>query len=300
MYNVKLTKFGFTLIELMAVIVILGILSVVIIPKIGDSISSSKSRAYQVQVESIKKGVSDFLIENDSVISEGESVSLSLGIIKQAGYLPINIKNPLTKKNFSNESNINISMEKGIYNIELNLFDISNYSETLDSNTPIIVLNGNYIEYVDVFGEYKEQGATAQDYTGRSLVVAIPQYFLGDVTKSSIDTSILNTYSAVYSVSDSSGNRSSATRTIIVRDNESPIIIVPDSTKINLSDVVSFDLKSDLSVWDNYDGVINNFEVVVTSNLAKRVGTYVVTYRVSDSSGNESVARRVINVVDSN
>jgi prepilin-type N-terminal cleavage/methylation domain-containing protein len=298
MFIKKLTMCGFTLVELMAVIVILGILSVVIVPKIGDSISSSKNKAYQVQVVNIKKGVSDFLVDNGDIINDGESVTFTLGVVKQGGYLPIDIKNPLTKKNFSNESNINVSKTNGIYSIELNLFDMENYNSNIDSNSPIIILNGNYIEYVDVFSDYQELGATAQDYMGQSLVVASPQYVLGDVNQSSINTSNLGTYSAIYSVSDSSGNRSSATRTIIVRDNEAPIITVPSTTNISLSEFSGFDLKSGLSVSDNYDGVISNTNVTVTSNLASRVGTYVATYRVEDSSHNVSEVRRVIHVVD--
>lgn len=294
----KFKNYGFTLIELMAVIVILGILSVVIIPKIGDSITSSKNRAYQIQVESIRKGVNDYLVENGSILSDGYAITLTLGAIKQGGYLPVDIKNPLTKKNFSNESNINISMNNGKYDIELNLFDVSNYNANFNANSPILVLNGNYIEYVDVFSDYTEKGASARDYTGNSIAVSSPQYFLGDVTKSNIDTSNLGTYSAVYSVSDSFGNTSSATRTIIVRDNEAPVITALGNTKISLSDVSSFDLKSGLLVTDNYDGVINNDDVVVTSNLANRVGTYVVSYRATDSSGNSSEVRRIINVVD--
>ena len=298
MFIKKMTMCGFTLVELMAIIVILGILSVVIVPKIGDSISSSKNKAYQVQVESIKKGVNDFLVENGDIVADGERVTFTLGVVKQGGYLPIDIKNPLTKKNFSNESNINVSKTNGNYNIELNLFDMENYNSNIDSNSPIIILNGDYIEYVDVFGSYTDKGATASDFSGNSLLVSSPSYYLGDASQTGVNTSVLGTYSAVYSVSDSSGNRSSATRTIIVRDNEVPIITVPSTSNISLSEVNGFNLKSGLSVSDNYDGVISNDNVTTTSNLASRVGTYVVTYRAEDSSHNVAEARRVIHVVN--
>ena len=294
MYKIKQKNKGFTLIELMAVIVILGILSVVIIPKIGDSITNSKNNAYNIQVENIKKGVNDYLVENGNIIKEGESKTLTLGIIKQGGYLPIDIKNPITKKSFSNESNINISKINGNYNIELNLFDISNYNEKIDYNSPIIILNGSYIEYVDVFSEYEEKGATAQDYEGKTIAVSTPQYFLNDVSKTNIDTNTINTYSAIYTVTDSKGNRSSATRTIIVRDNEAPIITIPETTKIKVSQVAGYDLKNGISVKDNYDGVISNSNVTATSNLASRAGTYVITYKVKDSSNNETTMRRII------
>ena len=92
---------GFTLAELLGVIVLLGILSTVIIPKIGDSIQSSKETAYKAQENTIKKAVDDFLIENTELLETNETITIKLGTLKQGGYLPLNIKNPKTKKDFS-------------------------------------------------------------------------------------------------------------------------------------------------------------------------------------------------------
>ena len=59
---------GFTLVELLGVIVLLGILGVVIIPKVGDSITNSKETAYITQEEQIKKAANDFLVDNTDLL----------------------------------------------------------------------------------------------------------------------------------------------------------------------------------------------------------------------------------------
>lgn len=288
---------GFTLVELLTVIILLGVLSAVIIPKINDSLTSSRNRAYQVQVESIKKGVNDFLIDNDGLVFDDGTLSLTLGVVKQGGYLPVDIKNPLTKKSFSNGSVINVVKTNGVYNIEVNLVDVENYNESLDSNSPILVLNGDYIEYVDVFSDYVDKGATAQDYLGSSIDFDdTPQYFLDDHEVAQIDTSVVNkVYTAVYSVTDSNGFTISATRTINIVDNEAPVITVPQDVVLSVSDVSLFDVMDGVSVTDNYD---QDLTVNADSSLTSAVGKYVITYSATDSSGNTSSVRRVVNVRD--
>ena len=128
---------AFTLVELLGVIALIGILSVVIIPKVGNSINNSKEASYIAQEDMIKKAVNDFLIENTYLLESNDTVTITLGVLKQGGYLPINIKNPKTRKDFSNESLITITKNGNNYDIKLNLVDLENVTETIDSNSPI-------------------------------------------------------------------------------------------------------------------------------------------------------------------
>lgn len=286
---------GFTLVELLGVIVLLGILGIVIIPKVGDSITNSKETALKTQEESIKKAAYDFLIDNTEFLEENDTITIKLGVLKQKGYLPVNIKNPKTRKNISNESLITVTKINGTYKISLALVDLENVTENIDDNSPILVLNGDYIEYVEVNDLYEEKGAIAKSATGETINNVSKQIKLNNVEKSSIDTSQLLTYNIIYSVTDSNGLTTSATRTVIVRDTKSPTITFPTETDLHVSELADFNIMNRVSVTDNYD---TNPTLTVNSSIAQIAGKYVVTYSAKDSSGNETIERRVISVND--
>ncbi|MBP3920247.1 MAG: DUF5011 domain-containing protein [Bacilli bacterium] len=289
-----MNKKGFTLIELLAVIVLLGVLGVVIIPNISDSINNSKQSAYQAQIESMKKGINDFLIDNSEILSRDGTYTFSLGAIKQGGYLPINIKNPITRKNFANYSQIIVKVIGGKYEISFNLIDLTDVDENIDGNSPILILNGNYIEYVEVNSTYTDLGAFAKDSTGQELELEPPQIKKGDIEVTSIDTSSLNTYSIIYGIIDN-GHETKATRTVVVRDSTAPVINVPTNTQVLARNVSTFNIMDGVTISDNYD---EDVTVTTNSSLSNIPGNYVITYTATDSSGNTSTVRRVINVVD--
>ena len=284
---------GFTLVELLGVIVLLGILGIVIIPKVGDSITNSKETALKTQEETIKKAAYDFLEDNTEFLEENDTITIKLGVLKQKGYLPVNIKNPKTRKNISNESLITVTKIGGTYKISLALVDLENVTENIDDNSPILVLNGDYIEYVEVNDLYEEKGAIAKSATGETIDNVSKQIKLNNVEKSSIDTSQLLTYNVIYSVTDSNGLTTSATRTVIVRDTKSPTITFPTETTLLADQVNGYSLTQSVSVIDNYD---QNTSLTVNSGLSNRPGKYVVTYTATDSSGNVTTERRVIKV----
>ncbi len=285
---------AFTLVELLGVIVLLGILSVVIIPKVGDSLENSKETALLTQEEQIKKAAYDFLIDHTELLDESNTITLKLGILKQGGYLPIKLVNPKTRKPLSNESTITITKIENKYEMTLNLIDLENATENIDNNSPILVLNGNYIEYVEVNEEYTELGAKAIDSTGEEIDeenISIQVLYNGEET--TLTTTELKTYSVVYAVTDNSGNTTSATRTVIVRDSTAPTIIIPKDTSLHVSEIASFNNQRGVIIADNYDA---NPTLTIDSTLANIPGAYVITYTVTDSSGNTTTERRVINV----
>lgn len=290
-----MNKKAFTLIELLAVIVLLGVVSLVIIPKIGDSISNSKNSAYEAQIVNIKKGVKDFVIDNPSLISKDGVFSVKLGVVKQGGYLPVKIKNPITRVDFSNDSDIRILKNGDLIEIELDLKDLVDVDLEYNSNSPLIVLNGEYIEYIDVNSNYVDLGVSAYSSEGDRLSNISKQIMLDGEVVSNVDTSSLSTYNIVYQVTDSNGFSTSASRTVVVRDQKAPLLTVPSDITLFVSEVDGFDLLDGVSVSDNYDA---DLDITVDSSLSNVVGNYVITYSSIDSSNNSSTVRRVISVVD--
>lgn len=287
-------KKGFTLIELLGVIILLGILSVAIIPKVGESITNSKETAVKTQEEQIKRATSDFLIENTELLQDNKTITIKLGTLKQKGYIPISIKNPKTKKELSNESTIEVKSYNNKTKMTLNLIDLETASQNINQNSPILVLNGNYIEYVEVNSEYIDQGAIAITSDGNTInsnnISVQTLYNNEEVT---LTTNTLKTYSVVYTVTDN-GKTTSATRTVTVRDSIPPTIVFPNDTVLKPSEVAGFSLKGDVIVSDNYTASNNIIVRATAEGLSNIPGKYVVTYKATDLSNNESTAKRVI------
>ena len=89
----------------------------------------------------------------------------------------------------------------------------------------------------------------------------------------------------------------SSTRTVIIRDTEAPQIALQKETTISANQVNGYDLREGLIVTDNYDNEINSYnesKVKINSSLSNIPGKYVVTYTVTDGSGNQTTERRVI------
>lgn len=284
---------GFTLMELLGSIVIIGIISAITFPIVTGIIVSNEQKAYDLQEEQIKSSAKNMIIQGlISIPNDGESVTISIGEIKRNSLLPITMINPKTKKTISNESTVLITRENNSYIYQVNLLDLSENS-VQNQNAPVIRLNGSYIEYIEINTSYNELGAIAFSNTGEELEVGKPQILLNDIEVGSIDVTHFNTYKLIYSITDK-GVTTTSIRTVVVRDTISPIISVPTVSQIKVSEVNGFNVDSGVYAIDNSNESIT---VTSTSTLSNIPGTYVITYMAKDSSNNESNLRRIITVV---
>lgn len=150
-------------------------------------------------------------------------------------------------------------------------------------------LIGPYELYLDVNSEYKEYG----------IKVIKNGYDVSSNVK--IDSSLVNMnrigeYKVKYEI-DTAEYTEYIYRIVKVIDNIAPII------ELNGDDIVYVQLGEEYRefgciVSDNYDSNLDN-KVIVSSNLnSSEIGEYVISYSVSDSSGNESSVSRVIKVIN--
>ena len=100
-------KKGFTLVELLGVIVILGLIAMIAIPTINSSLNSSRDKAYDEQVRTIEDTARTYMSKNSLKLpsqTEGSMCCLSVSTIQQAGLLTADdIKNPKYKKDSTEE-----------------------------------------------------------------------------------------------------------------------------------------------------------------------------------------------------
>lgn len=287
-------KKGFTLVELLAVIIILGAIFAITFPLVTDNIRKSEEKAFNLQKEQIVAAAKDMVIKEYVVIPDKQSITLYVGELKRKGLLPIKMINAKTKLTISNESTVVISRENNSYSYDVNIIDLEEESTENNENAPVIRLNGNYVEYVEINTEYVEKGGTAYSNTGSPLTLNPPQIKLNDNEGGEIDTSKLGTYKLIYSVTDK-GLTTTNIRTVVVRDTISPVIYFPENNIVKASKISGFDVEEGVYAIDNSKGDIT---VTHESSLSNIPGKYVILYTAKDPSGNTTNAKRVITVVN--
>ena len=112
---------GFTLVELLAVIVILSLLLLVTVTTVSSQFKNSKDELYDTQLNNIKLAAEMWGSDNkDKLNSISDCVSLTLGYLKEEGYIDINIKNTYTGELFEDdEVFVNITKETNRYKYEV-------------------------------------------------------------------------------------------------------------------------------------------------------------------------------------
>ena len=132
---------GFTMVELLAVIVILSLLLLVTVTTVSSQFKNGKDDLYDKQLENIKLSAQMWGSDNKTLLSsiQNDCVSLTLGYLKEAGYVDINIKNPASNLAFGDdEVFVNITKEEKRYKYEVfdnddKLCDIIDFEEGVNS-----------------------------------------------------------------------------------------------------------------------------------------------------------------------
>ena len=201
------------------------------------------------------------------------------------------IKANYLKKNIKDKIKINGSVDSkkiGEYKIEYSLkifiYNIKKiiYVNVVDNEKPQITLKGNNPSHTCSIQTYKEEGFEASDnYDGNIIDKVI---------------SNINNDEVVYSVTDSSGNKVSVKRKLIVSDDEAPIIKLKGSKNVYIKLGSTYSEKG-YTVTDNCDESVTNIKVDNKVDTSK-VGSYEVTYTAIDSSDNKSTIKREVYVYD--
>ena len=106
-----MNKRGFTLVELLAVLVILGIIRRLIIPKVFNIVNDSKDTLYQNGVNTILSAAYDYSLKNLDVLKDSGPSYITLGELKANNLFESNIINQKTGTSFSDDLIIKIMKE---------------------------------------------------------------------------------------------------------------------------------------------------------------------------------------------
>ncbi len=274
-------KKGFTLAELLGVIVILAALLLISIPVVDKIIKQSQEDLYNKQIDSIKLAM-NLWISDKYKLNEGESIALTLSQLKEEGLVEFDITNPITKELFPNDMILTIENKEGQleYNVSDEGTNIENYE-----NIPRISINGNVLTYVEINTEYIEKDVVATDNNG-NIITSTKSF------EPQLNTSLKGTYLEKYTVNNN-GHTNFVYRTIIVRDTIGPEIIFSNNLVLTYEQAESYDFESDIIVRDNSG---DNVEIVIEDNITILPGEYTVKYTAKDSSGNETTKLRKVTI----
>ncbi|MDX9893357.1 MAG: DUF5011 domain-containing protein [Patescibacteria group bacterium] len=162
----------------------------------------------------------------------------------------------------------------------------------VDTTAPVVTVLGSNPMSVALNSQFVDPGATATDNIDGDLTSSI-------VVTGTVDTGVAGSYSLTYSATDSSGNTGSAVRTVIVSgDIEPPVITILGTNPLTLEVLSGGYSDAGATASDNVDGDISGLIQTVSTVNMTLVGNYIVTYTVTDSSGNTATAVRNVSVVD--
>ena len=160
----------------------------------------------------------------------------------------------------------------------------------VDVKAPVIeLLGGNIIKII------KDQPFIEPGYT------AIDD-FDGDITdrvivKNPVDTSIPGTYNIVYIVKDNSGKETRIERTVIVIENQPPVLKLIGKTFMKINQNSKFD-EPGYTAIDDLKGDISASVKTIGSVDSTKPGFYTLKYTVSDGINAPATAFRKVQVIE--
>lgn len=137
-------KKGFTLIELIATLIVLSVVALIAIPNIYNSIVEYREQLYETQLTAIetatKNWVADHIVDDNFPKNNNEKIFVTLKELQENGYIEDDLKNPKSSKNFNNIVFTIITCEV----VEEDEYNSKNYKYTYQ----VIDTTEKYLQYI--------------------------------------------------------------------------------------------------------------------------------------------------------
>ena len=159
--------------------------------------------------------------------------------------------------------------------------------KVIDTEKPEIHLKGTKKHNQSYGSEFEDPGYYVTDNYDENL---------NDKVKIEREEINETSYKIKYSVEDSSGNKSEETREIILIDDIAPELTINGNPTIYVYLGNNYN-ESGAKATDEKDGDLTEKIQIIGSVDTSKEGNYTITYKVADSSGNETVKERKVIVM---
>lgn len=103
-------KKGFTLVELLGVVVLLGIIATIVVTIVDRSLKENRKNAYNIQINSIVENIKNYFADNPELLPDlSQSYTITLGDLKEKGYITKDVISPISSKKFSDDTIITVT-----------------------------------------------------------------------------------------------------------------------------------------------------------------------------------------------
>ncbi len=116
-------KKGFTLVEMLAVITIIGLLALLTIPAIDSIIRENKETVYELQEKQMIDALKEYAATNALILEDTNT--LTLYELKTSGLIEKNLRNPKTNECFADNIELKITRKNNTFEYEIDRDTIS-------------------------------------------------------------------------------------------------------------------------------------------------------------------------------
>ncbi len=114
-----MNKRGFTLVEVTAVVILLGVIAILIIPKVSNTINLNKDKVCESIKVTAEDAANSYAIDHmaavDSLINSNGYADVSLAVLIQEGWLKKDLENPYTNEPISTANVVRIEKVNNSY-----------------------------------------------------------------------------------------------------------------------------------------------------------------------------------------
>ncbi len=271
-------KKGFTLVELLASITLIAVLTMVTLPYILQKMDAMKEKQLESLVSTIQESTKKYVVDNREDLSEFEEkgfINIPISILIDEEYIEGNLENAITGEKIAVDDVIYVTIDSK--NVIKAIYDPN------QKDNPKITLNGNKNLRLKLGSTYVERGAIAVDKNGNNISAQI-------TITSNVNMSVEGEYIVSYSVPNSIVIERCVTVTndFISNDIEKPILTSNVSGNYKETTIGVNITMPVVTATDNVDGVISPITPTSNNLNINQTGTYQIKYNYTDAAGNKA------------